>query len=105
VNVRDAVLQLAAALCYTLDRKMPDYKPRRVLLFENDERQFQGGEARLSQHHHMDGMPDPDTETKETIEPHPFFPKGVADRGRDEVRSNVPSITQTELSEQAMMLT
>ena len=104
MNVRDAVVKLAAALCYTTERDVRDYKPRRVLLFENDEGQFIGGNARLSQHFHMDGMADPDTETKETIETHPFFPQG-ADRGSNEVRSIVPSITHSEMSEHVMMLT
>ena len=107
MHVCDAVLQLAAALCYTNEREMldvRDYKPRRVLLFENDEHQFLGGQARLNEHFHVDTMDDPDNESKETIEPHPFFPKGF-DRGRVTVRSNAPSITHSALSEQFVMLT
>ena len=71
------MLQLAAALCYRIDAgnayEGQDTLPRRVLLFENDKIQFEGGKVRLETHHNIDSLGDPDIETKQTINQHVLY--------------------------------
>lgn len=84
----DAVLQLAAAFCYVFEcNKYMDreYPPRRVLLFENDEHQFEGGHSRLRKHRDVFTLGPPEGEViQHTIRPHFFIPPMDDDDDEDE---------------------
>lgn len=73
--------------------KGQEYHPRRVLLFENDPTQFEGGKERLMVHKAVETIGDPSKETKDTIREHHFFPQ-EEEEGEEEEQEEDPDYVQ-----------
>lgn len=93
-------MQLAAALCYKIDKAWSFQghvvETRRVLLFENDPIQIQGGRLRLGVHKNIESLGDPRDETKDTISPHELYTREVMEHPERFSASTIRVWTNTE---------